>query len=95
MIGLFRPLRLRQPGEDAKAYAEAIREARENQVEPQTVLMPCVTGVAQMKARHYGDREGRTVYLGWERGRTTELPIAARRDIEAAQHRIRTSRDAA
>ena len=35
------------------------------------------------------------MYLGWERGRTVELQLDMRRDIEAAQQRIRTSREGA
>lgn len=91
MIGLFRPLRARQATEDPKAYLAAIKEARDGMAEPQTVLEPGVSGVLMMKVRHYGEREGRKVYLGWDRGQIVELPLDKRRALDAAYHRIRTA----
>jgi KaiC/GvpD/RAD55 family RecA-like ATPase len=91
MIGLFRPVRGLLPNETSKEYSAAVKAARDNIAEPQTVLEPNVSGVLMMKLRHYGSREGRKVYLGWDKGRTVELPLDRRRDLDAALHGIRTA----
>ena len=84
MLGLFRPLRDRQPGEAVRfdgskrvdPYLEAIKAARAGTVEPWTVLKPNTMGVVTMKLRNQGkDRhEGQRCELGVEHGRVVDLP---------------------
>jgi KaiC/GvpD/RAD55 family RecA-like ATPase len=84
MLGLFRPIREREPGEGVRfdgtrkvdPYAEAVKAARAGSAEPWTVLKPHTMGVVTMKLRNQGkDRhEGQRCELGVEQGRVVEIP---------------------
>jgi DnaB helicase-like protein len=76
IIGLFRPLRAMHPGETAKEYAAALKDARSGQADATTALEPGVMGVTAMKLRNYGQHEGRKIALAFERGRV--LPMLER-----------------
>lgn len=65
-LGIFRPLR---PG----ISPDALKDVRAGKVDVASVLHENVMGVACMKHRHYGNREGRVVKLGVVRGRLSDL----------------------
>jgi hypothetical protein len=67
MIGLYRPLRTRQPHEDPKAWAQRLTDAKLGHIEPHELLQRNTMGVVQMKSRHYGD-EWHRVMLRVEQG---------------------------
>jgi KaiC/GvpD/RAD55 family RecA-like ATPase len=98
MLGLFRPLRGRAPGEAPRTegtrrvdpYIEQLRAVRKRLAQAHTVLLPNVTGIDVMKHRHRGSVEGHQCHLGYEHGRNVPLSDSQRRDLEAAQHSIRT-----
>ncbi len=69
MIGLFRPVRTLQPGEDEENYKALIRDARAGTGDIAAALAERTMGVVAMKLRHYGAREGMKTYLAVERGR--------------------------
>lgn len=87
VLGLFRPL---APGLDPDVLARA----RAGEVEPAEVLAPGTMGVAMLKLRHYGGREGKRVYLAVERGAARERTPDEAREWEAATQGIRTGDDA-
>lgn len=91
MLGLFRPPRLRHPHETPDEFKQQVRLAKENAIPAHDVLMPGVTGVSAMKFRLEGEAIGQKAYLGWQNGRLTDLTDAQSRDLQAAQHAIRTS----
>lgn len=66
MLGLFRPL-------DPNPRPDDLKAVREGKLEPFKVTQQNVMGVAVMKHRHYGNREGRVVRLGVVRGRLSDL----------------------
>lgn len=74
MLGLFRPVRSRTPGETDADYADTIKRARQGLSEPHHALEPSVMGVHAMKLRNYGQHEGRRVSLGFENGKVVHLP---------------------
>lgn len=99
MLGIFRPLRGREPGEfphrDGKKlvdpYVEFMKAARKGLVEPWRALVPNVTGLVCLKNRPYGRLEGRRAYLGFSQGRNVPLSPMQRRELEQAEHAIRTT----
>lgn len=84
MLGLFRPLRERDPmreplpspgSKEPDRYAEAMRAARSGQSEAWTALKPHTMGVVTMKLRNQGEgrHEGARCELGVEKGRVVDL----------------------
>lgn len=65
-LGIFRPL-------DPDVRADDMKAAREGKLEPLKCTQPNVMGVALLKHRHYGNREGRVVKLGVEHGSLGDL----------------------
>ena len=65
-LGIFRPLIPDPDPADMKAV-------RAGQCEVSTVVEPNVMGVGIMKHRHYGNREGKVVRLGVDKGRLFDL----------------------
>lgn len=73
MIGLFRPLRKRQPDESEEEYVKSLRAIRAGGGTPSDALEPNTMGVVAMKLRNYGAREGAKAYLRVERGRVFSM----------------------
>jgi KaiC/GvpD/RAD55 family RecA-like ATPase len=73
MIGLYRPIRVRQPDESEDDYAACMKAARAGHSDLQTALEPNTMGVTAMKLRNYGSREGAKVMLGVRHGRVFPL----------------------
>jgi replicative DNA helicase len=73
MIGLFRKPRDRKQHETDDEYLAALKDARAGKIEPPDILDPNVMGVVAMKLRHFGAREGRRVFLGFEHGKVVGL----------------------
>jgi len=81
MIGVYRPLR---KGLDT----EVMRDFQRGNLEPQEVCEPNTMAAVCMKHRLFGNREGRRIYLGIERGKVADLP---ERD-QPNSHSISTNR---
>lgn len=73
MIGLYRPL-------SPNAMKDDIADVRAGKKDVRTILEPNTMGVAIMKHRYYGNREGMRTMLGIQHGRLSDLPP---RDQEA------------
>lgn len=71
MIGLYRPLRAPVNGESAEDYKNALRQARNGELEPKHVLQPNTMGVVYMKDRNYGS-DGRKTTLAVQNGRVED-----------------------
>jgi hypothetical protein len=76
MIGLYRKVRDRGPHETEEEYKATLDAARRGTEPATSVLDTTVMGVNAMKLRHYGEREGGRVLLGFEHGRV--VPLAER-----------------
>jgi len=73
MIGLFRPLRGRRPDETDDDFVKALRAARSGTGDVTDALEPNTMGVVYMKARNYGVREGKKIYLEVRHGRVYSM----------------------
>lgn len=66
MLGIYRPLLPDASPDDIKAV-------RADRMDVMQIVQPNVMGVAVMKHRHYGNREGKVVKLGVAHGRLSHL----------------------
>lgn len=71
MLGLFRPLRGPNNGEDPDEFKDKLRKAQAGELEPHNVLMPHTMGVVYMKDRNYGS-DGRKALLSVVNGRVED-----------------------
>lgn len=86
MLGLFRPIRAPKPGEDPKAYAEALKRARQGEGVVE-MLEPNTMGVVNMKSRN-GKAVRAQCLLGFRQGRIvnrTVLPHTLRGSAQALE----------
>ena len=74
IIGLFRPIRKRRPGESDEDYKRDLTAARAGQADAADALEPNIMGVTAMKLRNFGQHDGRKILLGVEKGRV--IPLA-------------------
>lgn len=65
MLGLYRPLKFDITTDEMKRF-------QRGQLEPQKVVEPNAMAVSVMKHRLFGNREGRRIVLGVEKGRVVE-----------------------
>lgn len=73
MIGLFRPIRKRRDDETDDDYIKALKAARAGTGNITDMLEPNTMGVAAMKLRNYGAREGAKTYLSVSHGRVSSI----------------------
>lgn len=89
VLGLWRPIRDRQPDESPKEYAAMLKSATAGNLKPADFTEPNTMAVVLLKHRTWGNREGERTKLHVQHGRITEI---SERDRHATtSHGIRRS----
>lgn len=91
MLSIFRPFKPWLPGEDLEAHTAQMARCRSGEDSPQLALWPGRAGLALMKSRSYGGREGNQLHLRVESGEYVDLALEDLRLDEQRKHGIPTT----
>jgi KaiC/GvpD/RAD55 family RecA-like ATPase len=90
-LSLFRPFKPFLPGDDPDEYKALMHRCRAGDEPPRHALWEGRAGIALMKSRSYGGREGDQVHLRVENGYYTDLNAEDLRIDEQKKHGIATT----